>query len=103
MDLRVTAGDLESFARLVRRAADDTTEARAYVGKHGAIGFFDQGLFTRLIDLHGELEETVTQTLRRLQELLAASADEVVEAARYYRRTDLAEAAKMDAVYRGPR
>lgn len=99
MDLRVSSADLEGFARLVRRAADDVAEARAYTAKYGAVDVAEQGLLTRIITLHGDLEGVVTESLGRLQAILAGSAGELHKAAGYYRATDLARAAELDAVY----
>lgn len=103
MYLRVTPSHLEGFARQVSRAADDAAEACGYVRKHASIKPMEQGLLTRMFDLHGHLAGTVTDTLARLQEILAASSSELGKAAHYYRVTDVAEAAKMDAVRRSVR
>ncbi|MEV6674892.1 hypothetical protein [Streptomyces sp. NPDC051162] len=100
MVLSVPATRLHGFSGLLRRAADDAAEARGYVRRHGAIGSTEQGLLTRVIDLHGDLAETVTAAMGRLERVLRASADEVERAVGDYRASDLREASRMDAARR---
>ncbi|MGK5628707.1 type VII secretion target [Streptomyces sp. URMC 123] len=97
MNLRVTPPDLEGFADLLRRAADDADAARSYTAKFGTVSRGSQGLLTRIIDLHADLESDVSGTFRRLRALLSSAAGELDQAARYYREADLRQATAMDA------
>ncbi len=100
MVLSVSATQLHGFSSLLRRAADDAVEARGYARRHGAIGSTEQGLLTRVIDLHGDLADTVAAAMGRLERVLRESADEVDRAAGSYRASDLREASRMDAARR---
>ncbi|MGA5129214.1 hypothetical protein ACPCTO_05340 [Streptomyces olivoreticuli] len=100
MVLSVSATQLHGFSSLLRRAADDAVEARGYVRRHGAIASTEQGLLTRVIDLHGDLADTVAAAMGRLERVLRESADEVDRAAGGYRASDLREASRMDAALR---
>ncbi|MGW1071788.1 hypothetical protein [Streptomyces sp. NPDC002537] len=97
MVLSVPATALHDFADLLRRAADDTAEARGYVRRYGTVTAAEQGLLTRIIDLHGELADTVTTAMERLETSLRASADDVDASAGHYRASDLREASRMRA------
>ncbi|MEV5946655.1 type VII secretion target [Streptomyces sp. NPDC051993] len=101
--LRVRTTDLDGFAGLVRRAADDATEATGYVAKFGTIPQGELGLFTRLLDLHGDLHQDVKSTMERLRTILDGSSRELCNSARYYHETDHAVAASMDAQHPAPR
>ncbi|RLV08242.1 hypothetical protein CTZ27_05300 [Streptomyces griseocarneus] len=97
MALSVPAAKLHDFADLLRRAADDAAEAHGYVRRYGVVAHGEQGLLTRIIDLHDELAATVTATMERLEATLRASAGDVDTAAGHYRASDLREESRMRA------
>ncbi|MGK5628710.1 hypothetical protein [Streptomyces sp. URMC 123] len=91
--------DLASYARQVRRAADDAQDALSYVRKFTAISPAETGLLWRPFEMHDGLRDGVTHMLKRLDRILSASANELAASARYYRETDSATAASLDAAY----
>ncbi|GAA0496011.1 hypothetical protein GCM10009544_64800 [Streptomyces stramineus] len=74
--------------------------ARDYARRHGVIGPAEQGVAARIFDMNGDLVDEAVGAMKRLHEILAASAAELEKAAAHYRTTDLTEAAKLDAAYR---
>lgn len=98
MPLKVEPNDLKDYGEMVNRAGEDAREGRDYLNRHGDIPSGSQGLFTRPFDFHGTLKADVERVLSRLHSLLDASSKELARSARYYRETDLAEAARMDAL-----
>ena len=99
MGFNVEPGDLDGFSSLVKRASEDAEQAHAYVSNHAQIGGGEQGLFTRLFDLHGSLQQDVGGVLKHLQTILTSSSGELSRSATYYRDTDTGQAAKLDATY----
>lgn len=101
VDLRVDPGQLEAFARQIGRAAEDSREVLGRTRDFTRISARNEGLMGSAIGHHTELRSGVLQALHRLSEILLCSSEELQESAAYYRRTDRAVAAAMDAVYPG--
>lgn len=98
MSFKVNPDDLEGYGRMIARAGDDVREGRDYLNRHTEVPSTQQGLFTRPFDLHGSLEDDVERILNRLHSLLDASSVELDGSADYYRKPDLEEAVRMDAL-----
>jgi hypothetical protein len=98
MGFKVVPDDLEAYGKLIDRAGQDALQGKEYLNRHGNITVDSQGLFTRPFDFHGSLLSDVANVFGRLHSLLDASSRELNRSAGYYRATDQAEAAKVDAV-----
>ncbi|MDQ0990936.1 hypothetical protein [Streptomyces sp. V3I7] len=98
MGFKVVPDDLEAYGKMIDRAGQDALQGKAYLNRHSEISTQDQGLFTRPFDFHDSLRADVADVFDRLHSLLDASSRELVRSAGYYRDTDQAEAAKVDAV-----
>ncbi|MFI9234616.1 type VII secretion target [Streptomyces cinnamoneus] len=99
MELRVDSGQLEAFARQIYRGAEDSREVLNYAGKFTHITARQNGLFALAVDGHDGLRHEVLQALKHLSGILTESSEELRAAAAYYRRTDHAVAASLDAGY----
>lgn len=95
MSLLVEPWALSGYARQIHRATDDAGAVQSYVTKHteGATG-------GELIEIANEGHQhavgIIDGALKRLVQILQASAPELDAAATYYRQTDLAAAAAVD-------
>ncbi|MEU4212028.1 type VII secretion target [Streptomyces sp. NPDC026206] len=99
MELRVDSAQLEDFARQVYRGAEDSREVLNYARKFTHISGEQMGLFAIAVEGHDGLRNGVLQALQRLSGILTESSEELRSAAAYYRRTDHAVAAVLDAGY----
>ncbi|MFJ4848761.1 MULTISPECIES: hypothetical protein [unclassified Streptomyces] len=98
MVFKVCPEDLEGYGRLIDRAAGDVAEGGAYLRRHGTVAESAQGLCSQVFDVHGTVLRDMAATCEKLRTLLEASAAELTRSAAYYRVTDRAEAARVDAL-----
>lgn len=99
MGFRVQAGDLESYAVQVGRAADDIQQAKKYAQNNSDIGISNKGLLELIIGAHRATVETVNSAMTRIESVLRAAETEISKSATYYRTTDESTAQSMDATF----
>ncbi|OAH14357.1 type VII secretion target [Streptomyces jeddahensis] len=99
MGFKVQAGDLESFADQVARAAEDVQQARKYAQENSDVGVSDQGLIELIIGAHRTVVDEVNSALTRAESVLRAAEAEMRKSANYYRTTDESTAQSMDATF----
>ncbi|MBB1245204.1 hypothetical protein GL263_16725 [Streptomyces durbertensis] len=104
MGFAVEPSDIQSFGKLVERAAADSEAALTYLGGE-AFQLKSKGpaVFGELWKLASPGHDTYLAdgkaTARKLKGALESSGAELGRAARYYRETDRQEAARVDATY----
>jgi hypothetical protein len=99
VNLRVNPWDLSGYARQISRAAHDAADFKSRCTRYTGIGVSDQGVLSLFLSTHTSTVETVNRAMDRLQEVLRAASSELERNKKYYMRTDLAVAARVDATY----
>ncbi|MET8679862.1 type VII secretion target [Streptomyces sp. NPDC004647] len=99
MDFDVEHKDLDAFAEQIRRAAEDLEQAKRYCAEHSNIAVSNEGLISMCLTTHTATVQQVTNALKKTQEIVRSSGREMAASAKYYRETDEANAAKVDATY----
>ncbi|WP_406476954.1 hypothetical protein [Streptomyces platensis] len=107
MSFAVSPADIDGFAKLIGRAADDIRAGVSYIdNKANEDGFqVDQGKvgqwWQEAYGNHTERVQDAKRFLRKVAEILDASCGELKKSAKYYHATDCEQAAKMDSTYPG--
>jgi hypothetical protein len=83
------------------RASGDAADTLAYTAKHCDLDFLEEGYIFMLAGPHARAYESVTQALRRLQELARSAGTQVNLAQLAYARSDAAASARLDGAYTG--
>ncbi|MEU4419791.1 hypothetical protein AB0F81_04145 [Actinoplanes sp. NPDC024001] len=100
--LRVHPPALDSYAGLIRRAADDAREFRTYLDAYvPEISPVTGGIINPLTYEHLTVRRTLVAMLDELVGLLDASQAGVDDASMVYRETDQAAAASLDSAFPG--
>ncbi|MEU6098276.1 type VII secretion target [Streptomyces sp. NPDC047079] len=99
MGFDVHADDLDGYAAQVGRAAEDFQHAGRYAQQYGHVAFSDEGLIALLSGAHSSVLERVSAALTKAESVLRAAEKELSKSAKYYRETDHANAASLDATY----
>ncbi|GHF66548.1 hypothetical protein GCM10010218_55160 [Streptomyces mashuensis] len=99
MELRVDPGKLDDFAGCVGRAAEGARATLAYARTYSRVPAAGQGVLGLALEGHDALRGDVLRALDRVSGILARAAEELDAAAGYYRHTDHAVAASLDAAY----
>lgn len=92
--LKDFAGDMDDLADAAARAVTYAEHTRPKNPDHEA------HVFVQFLNNTAEVRPAVIAFFEHLRKLATMSADEVLDAARYYRDTDSAEAERADATYR---
>lgn len=90
---------IRRFAQTVGDLTDDADLAVGYAREHLSIGYREGRMFFTVVQKADEVREALTANYRHLAKLADGSSQEVDKAANYYRDTDQAAAARMDATY----
>jgi len=97
MSLTVNADAILGYARQMRDAAGDARAGRDYLAANTTMAWHQEGLPNELQPAHERLVTDLTGRLSHLVEIFDRSAAALEGAAGYYRGTDVASAARVDA------
>jgi len=99
---RVTPAAVDVFADGLRGLLDDVASARHYIGGHLDISYFgDSGIFLNIAYTADNVRHAAEANLRRLHEIVDASADQLDRIADRYRATDTKHASALDGIMPG--
>jgi hypothetical protein len=97
MSFVVDDGALRAYARQMLHAIGDAQAGRDYIVTHGTMAWHEEGLLNELQPAHERLMAEMTTRLEHLVEIFNQSRAALDGAVGYYRRTDNASAARIDA------
>lgn len=90
---------IRRFGQLIGDLTDDADRAAGYARDHLSIGYREGRMFFTVVQKANEVRDALTSNYQHLARLADGSAQELTKAANYYRDTDHAAAARMDATY----
>jgi len=100
MTFKVDPEALAGYAAQLGRAKEDAVQCKSYFAANaGDISFSEGGIINPLYYEHGAVKEKLDGMLTHLVGLLDKASSELTAAARQYRTTDAAAAAKVDESY----
>lgn len=96
-----TAGHeaIRRLGQVVGDLTDDADRAVGYAREHLSISYNEGRMFFTVVQKSNEVREALVANYQHLAKLADGSSQEVTKAANYYRDTDQAAAARMDATY----
>jgi len=92
-------GAIRGFGQAVEGLSGDADVAVGYVRDHLSIGYSEGRMFFTVVEKANEVRDALTANYQHLARLADGSAQELTRAANYYRDTDQAAAARVDATY----
>jgi hypothetical protein len=92
-------GGIRRLGQLIGDLTDDADRAVGYARDHLSIGYNEGRMFFTVVQKANEVRDALTANYQHLARLADGSSQEVTKAANYYRDTDQAAAARMDATY----
>lgn len=99
MTFDVYPQELRNFGRHLVDCADDATEGRTYIARHGDMSVVTQGLFNVVLPAHRQVVEEIKRSWKQLDTLLDESRVALNNAAGCYEWTDQEAAARVDATF----
>lgn len=100
MTFKVDPASLDGYAAQLGRAKEDAIACKSYFAANaGDISFSEGGIISPLYYAHGGVKEKLDGMLTHLVDLLDKSGGQLTAAAKQYRGTDAAAAAKVDESY----
>ncbi|MFG2193224.1 hypothetical protein [Streptomyces sp. NPDC048639] len=100
LNFRVETSDLDGFAKLVGRGADDSGRAADYTS-NAKLEAEGGKLWDMVAGDHDKHLHEAKKTLQKLQSILESGSAELGKSSEYYKETDRDQAAKLDATYPG--
>lgn len=99
MSFKAEQQAIRDFGNQVNDLADDADTAVSYVRNYLGIGYDKGRMFFTVVETATTVRDALMANYKTLSTLATSSAAEVVKAANYYRDTDAAAAARVDATY----
>jgi hypothetical protein len=90
---------IRRLGQIVGDLTDDADRAVGYSREHLSISYNEGRMFFTVVQKANEVREALVANYQHLARLADGSSQEVTKAANYYRDTDQATAARMDATY----
>ncbi|MCZ2525996.1 type VII secretion target [Streptomyces sp. HB2AG] len=102
MNFHVEPGAIDSFSKLVGRAADGSAQAISYTNNYAQIEKSGGGdLWDLVAGDHDSYVHEAKKSLEKVQKVLESSKKELERSADYYRETDRNEAVRIDSLHQG--
>ncbi|MCZ2523848.1 hypothetical protein GQS52_11380 [Streptomyces sp. SCUT-3] len=100
MNFSVEPGNIESYGKLVKRAAEAMEAGESYLSKYAKVDESSSGeIWQKVVGLHGPRVQEALGVIKKFSKILTASSRELERSARYYRNTDRSQAERLDATY----
>ncbi|SFT06843.1 hypothetical protein [Saccharopolyspora flava] len=99
MGFRVQPEGLDTYASLLKGLQDDLKTAQDYLNQHLSYDYGDARMFATIANANNATKAAVGDNLKHLDQLLSASAGELVKSANMYRETDANEERRLDETY----
>lgn len=99
MSFKADQQAIRSFGGQIDGLTDDADTAVSYVRNYLGIGYDKGRMFFTVVETATTVRDALMENYKQLSKLATESAQEVTKAANFYRDTDAAAAAKIDATY----
>jgi len=99
MSFQVAPDLLAAYSQLVDRAGQHQSRVNEHFSQHMVLSSTSGAWIQTIVDAHDSLVARTAEALPHGRNVLDASASELAKTAEYYRTTDHASAANLDATY----
>lgn len=96
MDFHASPAIIEDFSEVLGKQEEHAEAAERYAKAHLEISDQSDGIIAELLTTHDQLQTQINTVLAQLQAVCETNTKAMAETARYYRRTDEAEARRFE-------